>query len=39
MPAPTSVMEIKQFLGMASFYQHYFQDFASKVTPMCKILK
>jgi hypothetical protein len=26
-------------LGTASFYQHYFWDFASKATPMCKLLK
>jgi hypothetical protein len=39
MPTPTNVMEIKRFLGVASFYQRYFQDFASKVAPMCKLLK
>jgi hypothetical protein len=39
MPPPTNVMEIKQFLGVASFYQCYFQDFANKATPMCKLLK
>jgi hypothetical protein len=39
MRPPTNVMEIKQFLGAASFYRCYFQDFASKATPMCKLLK
>jgi len=34
-----SVIEIKRFLGLASFYQCYFWDFASKVAPMCKLLK
>ncbi len=39
MPTPTNVMEIKQFLKAASFYQCYFRDFASKASPMCKLLK
>jgi hypothetical protein len=39
MLAPTNVMEIKQFLGVASFYRRYFRDFASKGTLMCKLLK
>ncbi len=39
MPILTNPIEIKQILGMASFYRHYFRDFASKVAPMCKLLK
>ncbi len=38
-PTPTNVMEIKRFLRAASFYRHYFRDFASKVALMCKLLK
>jgi hypothetical protein len=36
---PTNPIEIKQFLGTTSFYQCYFQNFVSKTTPMCKLLK
>jgi hypothetical protein len=39
MPIPSNVTQIKWFLGVVGFYQRYFQDFASKVTPMCKLLK
>ncbi len=39
MLVPTILIEIKWFLGATSFYRHYFQDFASKTTPMCKLLK
>jgi hypothetical protein len=39
MPTPTNPIEIKQFLGAIGFYWHYFWDFASKATPMCKLLK
>jgi hypothetical protein len=39
MPTPMNPTKIKQFLGVASFYQHYFLDFANKAAPMCKLLK
>ncbi len=34
-----NVIEIKRLLGATRFYQRYLQDFASKTTPMCKLLK
>jgi hypothetical protein len=33
------MIELKRFLGATSFYRHYFQDFANKTAPMCKLLK
>jgi hypothetical protein len=39
MPTPINTIEIKRFLGVACFYRQYFKDFASKTTPMCKLLK
>jgi len=39
MLTPTNLIEIKKFLGATNFYQHYFRNFASKVAPMCKLLK
>jgi hypothetical protein len=39
MPTPINVMEIKWFLKTIGFYHRYFQKFASKKTPMCKLLK
>jgi hypothetical protein len=39
MPIPTNPIEIKRFLGVTHFYRRYFQDFASKTTTMCKLLK
>jgi hypothetical protein len=39
MPVPTKPIEIKQFLGGTNFYRHYFQDFASETTSMCKLLR
>jgi hypothetical protein len=39
MPIPTNVIELKRFLGVASFYWHYFKNFVIKATPMCKLLK
>jgi hypothetical protein len=39
MPISVNVTHIKRFLGTTSFYRHYFRDFASKVAPICKLLK
>jgi hypothetical protein len=39
MLVPVNVIEIKRFLGTIGFYRCYFQNFASKATPMCKLLK
>jgi hypothetical protein len=39
MPTPTNVTKIKKNLVAIEFYLHYFQDFASKATLMCKFLK
>jgi len=39
MPVPVNVIEIRRLLGAISFYWCYFRDFASKVAPMCKLLK
>jgi hypothetical protein len=39
MPTPTNPIENKMIPRSSYFYQHYFQDFVSKATPMCKLLK
>jgi hypothetical protein len=38
MLAPTNPTKIKWFLRATSFYWCYFRDFASKATPMWKLL-
>jgi hypothetical protein len=39
MLTPTKPTKIKWFLGVASFYWHYFQGFVNNAAPMCKLLK
>jgi hypothetical protein len=39
MPTPTNVTKIKWFLGAVGFYRRYLWYFATKTTPMCKLLK
>jgi len=39
MPIPIKLIEINRFLGIVGFYQHYFQKFANKIVPMCKLVK
>jgi hypothetical protein len=39
MPTPTNVTELKRFLWVAGFYQHYFKNYTVKAAPMCKLLK
>jgi hypothetical protein len=39
MPVPFNVIEIKRFLGIVGYYRRYFQNFASKAAPMCKLLR
>jgi hypothetical protein len=34
-----NVIKIKRFLGVVGYYRHYFRNFASKVAPMCKLLR
>jgi hypothetical protein len=39
MSAPSNPTKIKRLLRVVSIYRCYFQDFASKAIPMCKLLK
>ncbi|XP_073137588.1 uncharacterized protein [Henckelia pumila] len=39
LPYPVSVREVRSFLGHASFYRRYIQDFAKIASPMCKLLQ
>ncbi|XP_073153820.1 uncharacterized protein [Henckelia pumila] len=39
LPYPTSVREMRSFLGHAGFYRRYIQDFAKIAAPMCKLLR
>jgi hypothetical protein len=39
MPIPITMTQTKRFLGVARFYRYYFWNVASKVAPMCKLLK
>ncbi|WRX07781.1 Reverse transcriptase domain - like 2 [Theobroma cacao] len=36
-PRPTSVTEIKSFLGLASYYRHFVKDFSKIVAPLTKL--
>jgi len=36
-PTPTSVKEIQQFLGLASYYQKFIKNFATIASPLHKL--
>ncbi|KAI5351553.1 hypothetical protein L3X38_004444 [Prunus dulcis] len=38
MPPPTSVKEVRSFLGHAGFYRRFIQDFSKIARPMCNLL-
>lgn len=38
-PIPTSVTEVRRFLGMASWYRRFVPDFASTIAPLTSLLK
>ncbi|XP_043817392.1 uncharacterized protein LOC122725037, partial [Manihot esculenta] len=38
-PRPTTVTEIKSFLGLAGYYRRFVQDFSKIATPMTKLTK
>ena len=38
-PIPTSVTEIRQFLGLASYYRRFIQNFAAIARPMVELTK
>ena len=37
--SPTSVMEIRSFLGLAGYYRRFIQDFSKIAKPMTKLLQ
>ena len=39
LPSPTSVIEVRSFLGYAEFYRHFIQDFSKISTPLCRLLQ
>ncbi|KAI3669358.1 hypothetical protein L6452_40591 [Arctium lappa] len=39
LPYPTSVREVRSFLGHASFYRRFIRDFSKITRPMCKLLQ
>ncbi|BBN70423.1 transposable element gene [Prunus dulcis] len=38
MPSPTSVKEVRSFLGHAGFYRRFIKDFSKIARPMCNLL-
>ncbi|CAL8090111.1 unnamed protein product [Prunus armeniaca] len=38
MPSPTSVKEVRFFLGHASFYRHFIKEFSKIARPLCNLL-
>ena len=39
LPSPTSVREIRSFLGHAGFYRRFIKDFSKISTPLCRLLQ
>ena len=38
-PRPTSVTEIRSFLGLAGYYRKFIKDFSRITTPLTKLTK
>ena len=38
LPPPTTLKEIRQFLGHARFYKRFIQDFSTISKPLCELL-
>jgi hypothetical protein len=36
--APTMVLEVRSFLGLASYYRHFIPDFSKIAKPMTQLL-
>jgi len=39
LPYPSSMREVRSFLGHAGFYRHFIQDFSKKALPLSKLLQ
>ncbi|KAM2061629.1 hypothetical protein ACFX1T_046667 [Malus domestica] len=39
LPSPTSVREVRSFLGHAGFYQRFIKDFSKIAQPLCRLLQ
>ncbi|CAN6691845.1 unnamed protein product [Malus baccata var. baccata] len=39
LPSPTSVREVRSFLGHAGFYRRFIKDFSKIVQPLCRLLQ
>ncbi|CAN6695352.1 unnamed protein product [Malus baccata var. baccata] len=39
LPSPTSVREVRSFLGHAGFYRRFIKDFSKMAQPLCRLLQ
>ncbi|CAN6697920.1 unnamed protein product [Malus baccata var. baccata] len=39
LPSPTSIREVRSFLGHAGFYRRFIKDFSKISTPLCRLLQ
>ena len=39
LPSPTSVREVRSFLGLAGFYRRFIKDFSKIAQPLCHLLQ